>query len=105
MARIVFACWGSHGDVDPFLGLGLGLRARGHDVCIATIEHYRQLITGAGLGFHAIRPRVDPTDTAVVRRIMNRHVGSEFLLREILFRPLTTCSRTSAWPSIAPTSW
>ena len=25
MARIVLTCWGSHGDIDPFLGLGLGL--------------------------------------------------------------------------------
>jgi UDP:flavonoid glycosyltransferase YjiC (YdhE family) len=85
MARIVLTCWGSHGDVDPFLGLGLGLRQRGHQVTIATLEYYRTLIEGAGLSFAPIRPGIDPTDTAVVHRIMHPTRGSEYLLTEILF--------------------
>ena len=85
MARIVLTCWGSHGDVDPFLGLGLGLRARGHDVSIATLEYFRPVIEGAGLGFHPVRPTVDPTDGTLVERLMHPTRGSEFLLREVLF--------------------
>lgn len=88
MARIVLTCWGSHGDIDPFLGLGLALRARGHAVTIATLEYYRPLITGAGLGFHAVGPHVDPTETHVVRRIMDRNRGTEYILKELLFPSL-----------------
>jgi UDP:flavonoid glycosyltransferase YjiC (YdhE family) len=85
MARIVLTCWGSHGDIDPYLGLGLGLRARGHHVTLATIEYYRALIEDAGLAFHAIRPRVDPSDTPLIERIMDPRHGSEELLTRILF--------------------
>lgn len=88
MARIVLTCWGSHGDIDPFLGLALGLRARGHDVAIATIEYYRPLIAGAGLGFHPMRPHVDPTETHVVERIMDGARGTEFILKDLLFPSL-----------------
>jgi rhamnosyltransferase subunit B len=85
MARIVLTCWGSHGDIDPFLGLGLALGRRDHRVAIAAPEYYRTLIEGAGLAFHPLRPEIDPTDTSLVHRIMDRRRGSEFLLREILF--------------------
>lgn len=84
MARIVLTCWGSHGDIDPFLGLGRGLRARGHSVAIATIEYYRTLVTASGLDFYPLRPGVDPTETHVVERIMDRRRGTEFILKELL---------------------
>lgn len=82
--RIVLACWGSHGDVDPILGVALGLRARGHEVSIATAEYFRDLVLRNGLGYHAIRPAADPTDTELIRRIMDPVRGSERLLREIV---------------------
>lgn len=85
MARIVLTCWGSHGDVDPFLGLGLTLAARGHDITIATIEHYRSLIETAGLAFRAIRPNVNPSDSHVIEQIMDRSRGTDYLLRQLLF--------------------
>jgi len=85
MARIVLTCWGSHGDIDPFLGLGLGLKRRGHVVSLATLEYYRGLVEASGLGFSPIRPNLEPTDIPLVRRIMDARRGSEFLLRQILF--------------------
>jgi rhamnosyltransferase subunit B len=42
---------GSHGDVHPFVGLGMTLRERGHHVAIATNEHFKPLVTQAGLEF------------------------------------------------------
>lgn len=85
MARVVLTCWGSHGDVDPFLGLGLELRRRGHSVTVATLEYYRPLIETNGLAFSPIRPSVDPSDTATIARIMHPTRGSEYLLKQILF--------------------
>ncbi|MFM8302320.1 MAG: glycosyltransferase, partial [Gemmatimonadota bacterium] len=66
MARILIACWGSHGDVDPSIGLGLGLRARGYAVTIATMPYFGPIVTAAGLDFHPIPPDISPTDTAIV---------------------------------------
>lgn len=84
-ARIVIGCWGSHGDVDPSLGLGLGLKARGHTVTIATVAYFEPHVRAAGLGFHAIRPDVRPDDATIVARIMDGNRGTEFLMRELIF--------------------
>jgi len=42
---------GSSGDVHPFIGIGRGLRSRGHDVTILTAEPFREVIARAGLRF------------------------------------------------------
>lgn len=42
---------GSHGDVHPFVGLGIALKARGHDVTLATNSHFEKLARSAGLDF------------------------------------------------------
>ena len=85
MARITIACWGSHGDFDPSLGLALGLRARGHAVRIAPIKYFEPHVRAAGLGFHPIRPDVRPDDSAIVSRIMNGSRGTEYLMNELIF--------------------
>ena len=45
---------GSHGDVHPFVGIGLGLRARGHDVTVMANGHFESLVRRAGLGFEPV---------------------------------------------------
>ena len=42
---------GSHGDVHPFVGLGLTLRGRGHAVTVVANAHFQSLIERAGLEF------------------------------------------------------
>jgi UDP:flavonoid glycosyltransferase YjiC (YdhE family) len=42
---------GSHGDVHPFVGLGLALRARGHDVTVMANGHFEPLVRRTGLAF------------------------------------------------------
>lgn len=49
MAKIVITTFGSAGDLNPFLALGLGLRARGHSVVFAVEENFRPSV--ANLGF------------------------------------------------------
>lgn len=41
MARIVMTTFGSSGDLNPFIAIGLGLRARGHDIMYAVEDIFR----------------------------------------------------------------
>ncbi len=54
MARIVLTTYGSSGDLNPILALGLGLRARGHAVLIAVEEAHRAAVLAAGLPVHPL---------------------------------------------------
>ena len=49
--RVTVVAIGSRGDVQPYVALGLGLRAAGHEVRIATHKGFRGLVEGRGLGF------------------------------------------------------
>lgn len=49
--RILLMPVGSAGDVHPLVGVGGELRRRGHQVTVATNEHFQRLIEGVGLEF------------------------------------------------------
>ncbi|MFF3332376.1 glycosyltransferase [Streptomyces sp. NPDC002888] len=49
---------GSRGDVAPYTGLGHALLRAGHEVTLVTHTRFEPLVTGSGLGFHALP--VDP---------------------------------------------
>ena len=88
MARIVLTSFGSYGDVYPYIGLALGLRARGHDPVLAMPPWYRQAAEREGLTFAGIRPDVDPSDRETMARIMDPANGTEFIVRELLLASL-----------------
>ncbi len=52
MGRIVITTFGSSGDINPFVALGLGLRSRGHDVAFAVEEGFREIVAPAGFPVH-----------------------------------------------------
>jgi UDP:flavonoid glycosyltransferase YjiC (YdhE family) len=52
--RIVIPVTGSRGDVQPYIALGKGFQAAGHDVRIATHRDYAAAIRGHGLDFFAV---------------------------------------------------
>jgi rhamnosyltransferase subunit B len=86
MSKILICCWGSHGDVDPYIGLGLGLLRRGHRVTLAAQGYFGSLVQQSGLAFQPLRPNVGPTDTELVRRIMDPKDGSRFVTQEVVFK-------------------
>lgn len=51
MTQFVLTSRGSWGDTNPFLGLGVALQRRGHDVALVLNEVYRRTVTSLGLGF------------------------------------------------------
>jgi len=56
--RIVIACVGSRGDVQPYVALAAGLRKAGHEVCIATHMNFENLVRSQNLPFTLIRGNV-----------------------------------------------
>ena len=82
-ARIVLTTFGSSGDVHPYLGLALALKARGHSPTIATSAYYRTKVERAGVDFQPVRPAFDPTDPSVVAAIMDPQRGGEYLICDV----------------------
>lgn len=62
MARIVLTTFGSAGDLNPMLALGLGLRDRGHEVIFACEANFRPAVVA--LGF-TVRPLAGDSVTAI----------------------------------------
>ncbi|MGE3509533.1 MAG: glycosyltransferase [Vicinamibacterales bacterium] len=86
--RIVLTSFGSLGDVYPYIGIGRELRARGHDVVLAMPRHYRAVVEREALGFHPVRPDLDPTDSRLVARIMDANSGTAFIVRDLVLGSL-----------------
>lgn len=84
MARIVLATFGSYGDLNPFLALGLELKKRDHDAVIAAAEGYRADVERSGLGFAPVRPDIDRGDFKMFERALDRVRGPEVIIRELV---------------------
>jgi rhamnosyltransferase subunit B len=87
-ARIVLAAAGSYGDLFPTMGLALGLKRRGHEPIVATSPHYRDLVEGEQVGFHPVRPDLNPFDPSILARAMDPRTGSEVVVRELVMPAL-----------------
>src|SRR5437868_2850832 len=62
MAKILITTFGTAGDLNPFVALGLGLKARGHNVAFAVEEAFRPTLIDAGLAtVHHLSGSIDPT--------------------------------------------
>ena len=88
MPRILITSWGSFGDVYPYVGLALALKARGHRPVIAMPEFYRPLSETLGFEFRAVGPLIDPDDRATIARVMDPIRGADALVKGILMPSL-----------------
>lgn len=52
--HITLATVGSRGDVQPYIALGVGLKAAGHSVCVATHTQFESVIRNCGLDFSPV---------------------------------------------------
>jgi len=86
--RIVFATFGSLGDLHPYIAVARELARRGHRPSIATFDAYREAVDAAGVGFAAMRPSLagfgEPA--AIMQRLVDPWRGPEFLVRQ-MFMP------------------
>jgi rhamnosyltransferase subunit B len=86
MSRFVLATLGTHGDLNPYVAVALGLQKRGHYVSVATCPSYRGRIESLGLRFHPLRPDLaemmkSPETSARGNDL--RH-GTEYILKTLV---------------------
>ncbi|HET7095297.1 MAG TPA: glycosyltransferase, partial [Thermomicrobiales bacterium] len=84
--RVVFATFGTLGDLYPTLGVALGLHERGHDVTVATNPFHRHGVERLGLRFAPLRPDLPDWKEApgVIARMMDPRRGTERVVREYI---------------------
>lgn len=89
--RIVIQCWGSHGDLFPYIGLALALKRHGHHPVIATNVGYRAEVEREGIELVEVGPPIDPNApnaAELYERVMDPVKGSEVIVRELLMPKL-----------------
>jgi UDP:flavonoid glycosyltransferase YjiC (YdhE family) len=86
--RIIFATFGSLGDLHPYVAVARELAARGHRPLIATFEEYRENVESAGIGFVPMRPAMSVfgDKAAIMEKLVDPWRGPEFMVRE-MFMP------------------
>lgn len=89
MARILITCFGSYGDLFPYIALGKALQERKHEVTLGTTEIFRQKVEAEGLRFHHIRCGLDRYTTPellrdFLQRVFDPVKGGEFFVREMM---------------------
>lgn len=71
--QIAIIALGSRGDVQPYVALGAGLRAAGHDVRLVTHQNFENLVTSHGLVFCSMRGNVqDVAESEEMRRLLEK---------------------------------
>jgi rhamnosyltransferase subunit B len=81
--RIVFATFGSLGDLHPYIAVGRELIRRGHRPLVATFEEYRENVESAGIGFAPMRPGMAQFGdrTAMMEKLVDPWRGPELMVR------------------------
>ena len=82
--RVLLTTIGSFGDLNPYIGLGLALKRRGHHPVLAVANAYRSHVEAAGLECRPVGPHGDPFDRDLAERIMHPLRGAEYLVRDLL---------------------
>ena len=83
--RIALPTTGSRGDVQPFVALGLGLQAAGHQVLIATHADFEEFVRSHGLDFYPIEGNARAMQCGEVGDRMNQAGGNPFVfMREFV---------------------
>jgi len=97
--RIVFAVWGSLGDLHPYLAIAHELQARGHHCVIATTNFHRERVEAEQLEFAPMGPHLD-ADPVLMKKSMHLRRGPRFLLRDMVI-PYTRQSFVETMKAIA----
>ena len=81
--KILFATFGSLGDLHPYICVSQQLARRGHNPVIATFAEFRENVEAAGVAFAPMRPDMAGfgDKTAIMERLVDPWRGPEFMIR------------------------
>lgn len=84
--RIVFATFGSLGDLHPYVAIARELARRGHRPRIASFAEYREAVEAAGVEFAPMRPALSGFGdlAATMEKLVDPWRGLEFLVRGMI---------------------
>jgi rhamnosyltransferase subunit B len=87
--RIVLSTFGSLGDINPYIGIALELKARGHRPVIATTETHRERVEALAISFHPVRPALPSYDrpdevAGMMEKCMDRKTGMAEILNSFI---------------------
>ena len=83
--KIVFATFGSLGDLHPYIAVARELKRRGHVPSIATFAELRDAVEEGAIGFAPMRPERGRFGDApaVMAQLVDHRRGPELMVREI----------------------
>ncbi|MCF6324412.1 MAG: glycosyltransferase [Gammaproteobacteria bacterium] len=89
MANILITCFGSYGDLHPYIALAKNLQDRGHEVSIGSSIIFRVQIESEKIQFIHLRSSLDQyeTQTAIrnfMKRIFDPVRGGELMINEMM---------------------
>ena len=92
--KILLAPYGTRGDVQPLVALGIALRDRGHHVEVAAPDNFKSWIESLGLRFHAVGINVQEVLSALGDNTRNvrsqmRHLYAELIPVQFSSLPAT----------------
>lgn len=82
--RIALSAVGTRGDVQPMIALGLGLRARGHDVRLCAPPDFHDVTIDAGLPFFSVGPDVHEMMTVTCPDLVRKPLAPLRRLDEVV---------------------
>jgi rhamnosyltransferase subunit B len=88
--RIVFATFGSLGDLHPYIAVARELARRGHRPLIATFTEFREAVAAAEIEFATMRPDMARFGgkAAIMERLIHPRRGPELLVRHMFMSHL-----------------
>jgi rhamnosyltransferase subunit B len=86
--RVVFATFGSLGDLHPYIAVARELRQRGHRPLIASFEEHREAVEVTGVEFAPMRPAMSAFGerAAMMEQLIDPWRGPELMVRT-MFMP------------------
>src|SRR5215470_12486165 len=84
MPKVVLATFGSYGDINPYIAIGIALSRQNVDVVIAAPAVYRVAVERHGLQFAPLRPEINEGDVELIEKVLAPWKGAEYLVRKLL---------------------
>jgi rhamnosyltransferase subunit B len=91
--NVLLPTLGSAGDVNPFIGLGLALKARGHRATLLTNPYFQASIEAQGLEFLAVGSLAEVEDALADPDLWHARKGFSVVARRVIVPSIETIYR------------